>query len=110
VVIANLLTSAGAHVRAYDPVAMEEAKHQLGDSITYCASAEAAAQGADGLALITEWTEFRVPDWDKVAEAMNGKVLFDGRNLYRRETLAEIGFDYIGIGIKEIGINEKFMN
>src|SRR6056300_667541 len=98
VVIANLLTSAGAHVRAYDPVAMEEAKHQLGDSITYCASAEEAAQGADALALITEWTEFRVPDWDKVAEAMNGKVLFDGRNLYRRETLAEIGFDYYGIG------------
>jgi len=98
VVNANLLTSAGAHVRAYDPVAMEEAKHQLGDSITYCASAEEAAQGADALALITEWTEFRVPDWDKVAEVMNGKVLFDGRNLYRRETLAEIGFDYYGIG------------
>jgi UDPglucose 6-dehydrogenase len=99
VVIANLLTSAGAHVRAYDPVAMEEATHQLGDSITYCASAEEAAQGADALALITEWTEFRVPDWNKVAEAMNGKVLFDGRNLYRRETLAEIGFDYYGIGV-----------
>ena len=100
VVIANLLTSAGAHVRAYDPVAMEEAKHQLGDSITYCASAEEAAQGADALMLITEWAEFKVPDWDKVAEAMNGKVLFDGRNLYRRETLAEIGFDYYCIGQK----------
>ena len=98
VVIANLLTSAGAHVRAYDPVAMEEAKHQLGDSITYCNSYLEATEGADALALITEWTEFRVPDWDKVAEAMNGKVLFDGRNLYRRETLAEIGFDYYGIG------------
>jgi UDPglucose 6-dehydrogenase len=106
VVIANLLTSAGAYVRAYDPVAMEEAKHQLGDSITYCSSAEEAAQGADALALITEWTEFRVPDWDKVAEAMNGKALFDGRNLYRRETLAEIGFDYNGIGISE-NIAEK---
>ena len=100
-VIANLLTSAGAHVRAYDPVAMEEAKHQLGESITYCASAEEAAQGADALALITEWTEFRVPDWDKVADAMNGKVLFDGCNLYRREILAEIGFDYFGIGVGE---------
>jgi len=98
VVIANLLTSAGAQVRAYDPVAMEEAKHQLGDSITYCASAEEASQGSDALALITEWAEFRVPDWDKVAEAMNGKVLFDGRNLYRREVLAEIGFDYFSIG------------
>jgi len=106
VVIANLLTSAGAHVRAYDPVAMEEAKHQLGDSITYCASAEEAAQGVDALALITEWTEFRVPNWDKVAEAMDGKVLFDGRNLYRRETLAEIGFEYYGIGMGE-NIAEK---
>jgi UDPglucose 6-dehydrogenase len=92
------LTSAGANVRAYDPVALEEAKHQFGDSITYCNSYLEATEGADALALITEWTEFRVPDWDKVAEAMNGKVLFDGRNLYRRETLAEIGFDYYGIG------------
>ena len=106
VVIANLLTSAGAHVRAYDPVAMEEAERQLGDSITYCRSAEEAAQGADALALITEWTEFRVPDWDKVAEAMNGKVLFDGRNLYRRAIVAEAGFDYYGIGMSE-NIAEK---
>ncbi len=87
VVIANLLTSAGAHVRAYDPVALEEAKHQLVDSITYCASAEEAVQGTDALALITEWTEFRVHNSDKVAEEMNVKVLFYGSNLYRRGTL-----------------------
>ena len=99
VVLANLLLKAGANVHAYDPVAMEEAKHDLGDTITYCESDMDAVQDADALALITEWTEFRVPDWDKVAEAMNGKVLFDGRNLYRRETLAEIGFDYYGIGM-----------
>ena len=101
VVIANLLTSAGAHVRAYDPVAMEEAKHQLGDSITYCASAEEAAQGADALALITEWTEFRVPDWDKIIKAMNGKVLFDGRNLYPSQDLVvKYNIEYFGIGSK----------
>ena len=88
----NLNVGSGKHV------AMEEAKHDLGDTITYCESDMEAVQGADALALITKWTEFRVPDWDKVAEAMNGKVLFDGRNLYRRETLAEIGFDYYGIG------------
>ena len=98
VVIANLLTSARANVRAYDPVAIEEAKHQLGNSITSCASAEEAAQGAYALALITEWAEFRVPDWNKLAKAMNGKVYNDGRNLYRKETLAEIDFQYIGIG------------
>jgi UDPglucose 6-dehydrogenase len=89
VVIANLLTSAGAHVRSYDPVSMEEAKRYLGDSITYCASAEEESQGVDALALITEWTEFRVPDRDKVAEVMNSKVLFDGRNLYSKESLGK---------------------
>ena len=97
-VIANLLLNAGAHVRAYDPVAMEEAKHQLGDRITYCADEMEAVRGADALALITEWAEFRVPDWSTVANEMNGKVLFDGRNLYRREIVGEVGFDYFGIG------------
>jgi len=106
VVIANLLTSAGANVRAYDPFAMEEAKHQLGDSITYCASAEEAVRGADALALITEWTEFRVPDWEKVGAAMKIKVVFDGRNLYRRAIVTEAGFDYYGIGMGE-NIAEK---
>ena len=97
-VIANLLLNAGAHVRAYDPVAMEEAKHQLGDRITYCADEMEAVRDADALALITEWAEFRVPDWSTVANEMNGKVLFDGRNLYRREIVAEVGFDHFGIG------------
>lgn len=101
VVIANLLLSAGAKVRAYDPVAMEETKHHLGDRITYCESDMEAVQGADALALITEWTEFRVPSWDKVGEAMKNKVVFDGRNLYRRETLIEQGYDYYGIGMGE---------
>jgi len=85
VVLANLLLQAGAKVRAYDPVAMEEAKHDLGDRITYCTNDMEAIQGADALALITEWTEFRVPNWEKVGQAMKTKVVFDGRNLYRRE-------------------------
>ena len=100
VVIANLLLDAGATVRAYDPVAMEEAKHQLGDCITYCESDMDAVQGADALALITEWSEFRVPNWTKVGEAMKNKVVFDGRNLYRSEILIENGYDYYGIGMK----------
>jgi UDPglucose 6-dehydrogenase len=98
VVIANLLTSAGAHVRAYDPVAMEEAKRDLGDRITYCQDEMEALKGADALALITEWTEFRVPNWEKVGASLSHKVVFDGRNLYRHEVLAEAGFDYFGIG------------
>jgi UDPglucose 6-dehydrogenase len=106
VVLANLLLEAGAHVRAYDPVAIEEAKHDLGETITYCESDMDAVQGADALALITEWTEFRVPNWEKVGQAIKTKVVFDGRNLYRREIVAEAGFDYYGIGMGE-NIAEK---
>ena len=94
VVLANLLLKAGANVRAYDPVAMKEAKHDLGDTITYCESDMEAVQGADALALITEWTEFRVPNWEKVGAAMKTCVVFDGRNLYRREIVGKAGFDY----------------
>lgn len=106
VVLANLLLQAGAKVKAYDPVAMEEAKHDLGDTITYCTNDMEAIQGADALALITEWTEFRVPNWEKVGQAMKTKVVFDGRNLYRREIVGEAGFDYYGIGTSE-NIAEK---
>mgnify|MGYP000020328678 CR=1 FL=1 len=98
VVLTEKILAAGGTVSAYDPVAAEEAKHQLGDRITYCADEMEAVRGADALALITEWAEFRVPDWSAVANEMNGKVLFDGRNLYRREIVGEVGFDYFGIG------------
>ena len=106
VVLVNLLLKAGANVRAYDPVAMEEAKHDLGDTITYCKSDMDAVQGSDALALITEWTEFRLPNWEKVGAAMKTKVVFDGRNLYRSAIVAEAGFDYYGIGMGE-NIAEK---
>ena len=99
IVLANLLTQAGAHVRAYDPVAMKEAKHNLGDTISYCQSHMDAVQGTDALALVTEWTEFRVPNWEKVGAAMKTKVVFDGRNLYRSEILADAGFAYYGMGM-----------
>jgi UDPglucose 6-dehydrogenase len=98
IVIAELLMEAGAKVRAYDPVAMEEAKRDLGDNITYCKDEMEALKDADALALITEWAEFRVPNWEKVGKALSNKVVFDGRNLYRREVLSEVGFDYYGIG------------
>ena len=106
VVIANLLINAGAQIRAYDPVAMEEAKHDLGDRITYCESDMEAVRGADALALITEWAEFRMPDWDAVANSMTHKVVFDGRNLYRKQTMIAHGYDYFGIGMGE-SIAEK---
>lgn len=105
-VLAKLLLDAGAILRVYDPVAMEEAKQYLGDTIIYCEEDMEAVQGADALALITEWTEFRVPNWEKVGCAMKKKVVFDGRNLYRRETVSGAGFDYYGIGMSE-NIAEK---
>jgi UDPglucose 6-dehydrogenase len=98
IVIANLLIQAGVHIRAYDPVAIKEAKHYLGDTITVCPSDMDAVQGADALALITEWAEFRTPNWEKVGGAMKTKVIFDGRNLYSGKIVVESGFDYFGIG------------
>ena len=100
VVIANELLAAGATVTAYDPVAAEEAKHQLGDRIQYAVNAYEALTGADALLLITEWREFRVPNWDRVKHALKAPVVFDGRNIYSGAELRAAGFNYSGIGLK----------
>ena len=86
-------------VTAYDPVAMEEAKHQLQDRITYAADAYQALTGADALLLITEWSEFRVPNWSRVNDALRQPVVFDGRNIYSGTELRALGFTYSGIGV-----------
>ena len=99
-VIAKLLIKEGVNVRAFDPEAMEEAKIELGDSIVYCKNELDAVMGADALALITEWPEFRSPNWGKIGKLMNNKLLFDGRNLYNRDNLRNHGFEYFGIGSK----------
>lgn len=99
VVLANLLIDAGATVKVYDPVAMKEAKHYLGDSVIYCQNSMDAVENADALALITEWSEFRLPDWNKIKANIKNKVVFDGRNLYSRDNLNAMGFEYIGIGV-----------
>ena len=100
VVIINELLKRGAQVRAYDPVAMEEAKHQLHDTITYAKDQYDALLDADALLLITEWPEFRLPNFDVVKKLMRGQVIFDGRNQYDRHELREIGFTYFGIGLQ----------
>jgi UDPglucose 6-dehydrogenase len=95
------LVATGATVRVYDPVAMDAARTVLNspdDSVTYCASMYEAARGVDALLLVTEWKEFRLPDWDAVAREMRGKHLFDGRNIYDPRELTEKGFTYHGIG------------
>lgn len=98
IVIAELLLKAGAIVRAFDPVAMEEAKRDLGDRIFYCHDKMDAVRNADALALITEWSDFHQPNWEYVGIVMKNRVVFDGRNLYEKKLLTLAGFDYFGIG------------
>ena len=89
----------GRAVQAYDPEAMDECKHHyLGDKIEYAAMPMDALSDADALILVTEWNEFRRPDFDVIKSALKEPVIFDGRNVYPRATLTEMGFKYRGIG------------
>ena len=99
VVIIKALLKAGAKVRVFDPVAMEEAKHDLKDSIVYAKDEYDALIDADALLLITEWPEFRVPNFDVIERLMKQKVVFDGRNIYDKPELKALGYAYYGIGI-----------
>ena len=99
-VICEQLLAAGATVSAYDPVAVEESKHMIGDRIAYAKDAYAALEGADALLLVTEWREFRVPDWARIKKSLKQPVVFDGRNIYSGPELRAQGFAYHGIGVK----------
>jgi UDPglucose 6-dehydrogenase len=95
------LVQAGARVRAYDPEAIEEAQKQLKDvvsEVTYCRKSYEACEGAHGLVLVTEWNEFREPDFERVRSLLDEAVVFDGRNIYNPEPLKELGFTYYGVG------------
>ena len=92
----------GAHIQAYDPEAMDQAKNvYLEDvsNITYCNNKYDALSGADALLLMTEWSSFRSPDFDEIKERLRFPVIFDGRNQFERYTLHEAGFEYYAIGI-----------
>lgn len=100
IVIIDQLLAAGAQVKAYDPIAMKEAKeHYLGDRITYCEDAYEACVDADALLLVTEWSEFRIPSWNVLGKLLKNKLVFDGRNIYDPAYLAELGFRHYGIGM-----------
>ena len=99
VIIEKLLT-AGCSVSAYDPVAMPEARHSLGGSITYAKDQLDALIDADALLVITEWPEFRSPNFGVLGKLMKEKAIFDGRNIYDAKELRELGFTYHCIGIK----------
>lgn len=97
-VIIRKLLEAGAKVRAYDPVAMNEAKRILDSAVTFVDDQYEALIDSDGLFVITEWPEFKFPNFKVMGKLMKKKVIFDGRNIYEREELSSMGFDYHGIG------------
>jgi len=105
--IIKLLLAAGAKVKAYDPVAMQEAKHHFGESITYCPDQYEALIDADCLAVLTEWSEFRLPNFNIMRRLMNNSTIFDGRNIFDKEEMTDLDFNYYGIGIQPNSIKER---
>jgi UDPglucose 6-dehydrogenase len=99
VVTANLLIKAGAKVRAYDPVSIEESKkHYLKETIYYAKDIYDASMGADAIALLTEWKQFRLPNWEEIKKSIKGNIFVDGRNIYDRDEMKANGFNYQSIG------------
>ena len=98
ITIINELLRRGAKVVAYDPKAFENAKLHFGDRIVYAESSYNALKGADALLLLTEWNEFRRPDFAKIKSLLKTPIIFDGRNQYRGLNLNNKGFEYIPVG------------
>ena len=96
--LAENLISKGAHVRAYDPVAIPEAKTRLNGSVRYCDSAYAVAEGSDALVVGTGWPEFRALDFDRIKHLLKKPVIFDTKNLLDSTRLRALGFEYVGVG------------
>ena len=98
ITIINALLKRGAKIQAYDPKAFDCAQFYFGDKITYSKSAYDALSGADCMLLLTEWNEFRRPDFDKIKELLKNPIIFDGRNQYNAERLKQRGFEYYCVG------------
>ncbi|MBY0405870.1 MAG: nucleotide sugar dehydrogenase, partial [Cyanobacteria bacterium] len=98
VTIIDHLLAKGASIRVYDPKAMKNAKLILGDKVTYCDNAYEALENVDALLLVTEWNEFRRPDFDRMRDLMRTPVVFDGRNQYDVDRMIGRGFDYFCMG------------
>jgi len=101
--IAENLFAAGVKVQAYDPEAMGNVKRLLGDKMVFAKDQYAVLQGADALVLVTEWNEFKMPDWTRVKKALKTPAVFDGRNIYDPARMLELGFTYTGVGRKPAG-------
>lgn len=94
----KLLLELGCNIRAYDPIAMDECKRRIGDSVTYCNDMYDAVLDADAMLLLTEWKEFRLPTWNVIKREMKRPLIIDGRNIFDAEDLQEAGFEYHCIG------------
>ena len=104
ITIINELTKRGAKVKAYDPKAMDEAKNcylKDNDNVEYCESKYMTLIGAEAMILVTEWKEFRAPDFEEMKQRLNRPVIFDGRNQYDKDRMKELGFEYYQIGVKD---------
>ena len=99
IVVINELIKAGAEVSAFDPIAIENARNILPSGVTYGQDIYDAVEGADALILLTEWKQFRLPNWKRVKELMRGNLVVDGRNIYPMDELEALGLVYTGIGI-----------
>ena len=97
-VLIDLLLKAGARVKAYDPVAMDECRRRIGDKVDYATDMYDAADGADALMLVTEWKELRMPNMETLQSKMAGRLILDGRNILDGEELRQAGFEYHCIG------------
>jgi UDPglucose 6-dehydrogenase len=98
----DALLELGASVSAYDPEAMEHVKQLLGDKITFTKNPYEALEGADALLIVTEWPQFRTPDFERMDSLLKNKVIFDGRNLYELNQMQELGYTYYSIGRQTI--------
>jgi UDPglucose 6-dehydrogenase len=99
-VLIEKLLAAGVKVKAYDPVAMEESQRRIGDVIEYSKDQYEALIDADAVLIVTEWPEFRFPNFNVVKKLLNNPLIFDGRNVYDADEMKELGFDYFCIGIQ----------
>ena len=97
VMIKNLI-EVGCKIKVYDPVAMNECKRRIGDSIIYASDMYDATLNADALLLLTEWKQFRLPSWEVIKKTMHHPLILDGRNIYDKEEMESLGFDYMCIG------------
>ncbi len=105
VIIINELLKLGAKVKVYDPAAMENSKYYLNENVFYAADEYEASSGADALVILTEWNEFRNPDFDKLKANLRNNLIFDGRNVFSPSKMKELGITYYSIGRNAVQVN-----